>query len=197
MTPKDYAMLAQRAYTNPPQIGVESSSARAIIEVSDDGLAVAFPGTNNLACWLADLDIETIYVIGQGLLHAGFYRSLLDIREQLVEAIHDVPVTLVGHSEGAALAILAGAHLCQIKIPPKAIYAFEPPRVSADSALARLFQSSGVELRLYRNGGDVVPLVPRLTHAWQHCADLTQIGSLDLIPNVEDHMIDKVIAALS
>lgn len=31
-TPRDYALLAQRAYSVPQQIGVESGAARAIVE---------------------------------------------------------------------------------------------------------------------------------------------------------------------
>ena len=49
MTPQDYARLAQRAYQLQPQIGAPASAARAIVE----GDAVAFPGSDNLACWLA------------------------------------------------------------------------------------------------------------------------------------------------
>lgn len=190
-TPLDYALLAQRAYTMPPQIGVESGAARAIVE----GNAVAFPGTNNVACWLADLDIETVVVDGLGELHAGFWHALDSIREPLL-ALPPHTVT-VGHSEGAALAILFAAVLCQAGHAPTDVYGFEPPRVSIDDTLATLFVAHSVRLHLYRHGEDVVPLVPRLVHAWQHPAPLIPIGTPSLpVPNVEDHFIDRVIAAL-
>ncbi|CAG9263948.1 conserved hypothetical protein [Burkholderia diffusa] len=191
MTPRDYALLAQRAYTTPPQIGVEAGAARAIVE----GSAVAFTGTNNVACWLADLDVGTVAVDGLGTLHAGFWRAFCSIRSSLMAL--PAPAVTVGHSEGAALAILFAAASCQVGRPPKDVYAFEPPRVSADGVLGALLAAHGVRMHLYRNGADVVPLVPRLLHAWQHPAPLIGIGAPSLpVPNVEDHFIDRVIAAL-
>jgi len=191
MTPRDYALLAQRAYSTPPLIGEESSAARAIV----DGDVVAFPGTNNLPCWLADLDVRVEVVPGLGALHAGFWRAFSSIRDALFKL--PTPAVTVGHSEGAALAILFAAALCQVGRAPREVYAFEPPRVSADSVLAELLQGHGVQVNLYRNGYDVVPLVPRLLHPWQHPARLVAIGKPAIpVTNVEDHFIERVIAAL-
>ncbi|CAG9252417.1 conserved hypothetical protein [Burkholderia diffusa] len=192
MAPLDFALLAQRAYTATPQIGIEGGAARAIVERD----AVAFPGTNNVACWLADMDIETVAVDGLGVLHAGFWRAFCSIRDALLAL--PPPAVTVGHSEGAALAILYAAALCQAGDPPQAVYGFEPPRVSVDGMLASLFASHGVRVYLYRHGEDIVPLVPRLVHAWQHPAPLIAIGTPLLpIPNVEDHFIERVIDALA
>jgi triacylglycerol lipase len=191
MTPRDYALLAQRAYSSPPQIGEESGAARAIVE----GEAIAFPGTNNVACWLADLDAELVQVDGFGGLHAGFWGAFGEIHDDLMAFSPDVAV---GHSEGAALAILYAGALCLAGKPPREVYAFEPPRVSADSTLTALFAAHGVKVHIYRNGNDVVPLVPRLLHPWQHSAPVNDIGHASLpVPNVEDHMIDRVIVALT
>jgi len=192
MTPADYARLAARAYSTPPTIGSEDTAARAV----DFGQGViGFPGTNNLACWLADLDAGTTYVPGLGKLHSGFWCAFDMISAPLMLRT-DVVVTL-GHSEGAALAILYAAALCQAGKPPKAVYAFEPPRTSCDGTLAALFAAHGVTLYLTQNGEDIVPMVPRLLDAWQHPAPLHRIGHATLpCPNVEDHMIDRVVAAL-
>ena len=193
MTPADYALLAARAYSEPPTIGLESSAARAV--VFGQGV-VGFPGTNNLACWLADLDATSVPVLGLGRVHAGFWCAFGQISTELLE-LPDVQVTL-GHSEGAALAILFAAELCLIGRPPKAVYAFEPPRVSADGTLAALFAEHGVELVLTQNGNDVVPDVPRLADAWQHPAPLRRIGNAAFpFPNVDDHLIAHVIVALA
>lgn len=192
MTPKDYARLAQRAYQMPSQIGAEASAARAIVE----GDAVAFPGSDNLACWLADLDADTVHVDGFGALHHGFWKAFSSISAQLL-ALPAAAVT-VGHSEGAALAILFAAALCVAGRPPRAVYGFEPPRVSADGTLAALLAAHGVQVNLYRNGQDVVPLVPRLLRPWQHPAPLIAIGRAAWpVPNVVDHQLERVIDALS
>lgn len=191
MSPKDYAVLAQRAYAEPPQIGAESSAARAII----DGSAVAFPGTNNAECLLADIDAELINVAHLGRLHAGFWMAFLEIEADLLPLSPDATV---GHSEGAALAIIYAAVLCLNGKPPKAVWAFEPPRVSADDSIGQLLRSNGVELNLYRHGNDAITEIPNLLHDWRHPGPLIQFGTPALpIPNLIDHEIARVIEALS
>ena len=193
MTPAFYASLAARAYATAPTVGREDSAARAVFF---DPATVGFPGTNNLACWLADLDAGTTYVPGLGMLHSGFWHAYDALLSQQLMACTGVEVTL-GHSEGAALAILYAADLCRAGKPPKAVYAFEPPRVSRDGTLAALFAAHGVELHLYQNGEDVVPMVPRIPGDWQHPAPLQRIGRARFpFPNVDDHLIDHVVAAL-
>lgn len=193
MNAADYALLAARAYTEPPTIGLANSAARA---VDFGGGVVGFPGTNNLACWLADLDATIDVVPGMGQLHAGFWRAFQSISEPLMARI-GVEVTL-GHSEGAALAILYAAQLCIAGKPPKAVYAFEPPRVSACGTLQALFAAHGVALTLTQNGNDVVPDVPRLLAPWQHPGQLKRIGHASLpFPNVDDHFMAHVVIALA
>jgi len=189
-----YALIAQAAYSDPPDIGRADTAARAIKTVNADGLIVTFPGTSNLACWLADLDVSVVGVEGLGTLHEGFWNALGEIEADLLALDPDVTC---GHSEGGALAILYAAVLCLDGRPPKAVYAFEPPRVSVDNTLASLLTQHGVQLLLTQNGEDVVPLVPRLLHDWQHPGPLTRIGKAsEPFPNVEDHLIENVIRAL-
>lgn len=188
----DYARLAARAYSEKPTFGEADSSARAVVF---PGNIVGFPGTNNLACWLADLEASTTLVPGLGTLHEGFWESTEALLEGLF-GLDEIDV-LVGHSEGAAIALLAGAQLCFIGRPPKAIYAFEPPRVTTDDTLAQIFKEAGITLVLTQKGEDIVPMVPRIYADWQHPGPLTHIGKPLLpFPNVEDHLIENVIAAL-
>jgi hypothetical protein len=191
MTPLEAAKLAQSAYTDAPTYGDHDGAGRVVVY----GAAVAFPGTDNICCWLADLDAMAVDVPGFGRVHCGFH----DAWEEIAGPVLDLPVdTLIGHSEGAALAILASAAMCLAGNPPKVVFAFEPPRVTCDDTLARLFHSNGVELHLYRNGLDVVPDVPRMLEDWQHPGPLTLIGHASVpFPNVEDHLMTHVIAALT
>lgn len=193
MTPRDYALLAQEAYSATPDIGNADSASRAIVRHTDVGLCVAFPGTDNLVCWLADLNALPTSVAGVGDVHRGFWQAWLTISASVVAAIDGNPVTLVGHSLGAAIALLAAAQMTINGNPPVAVYAFEPPRVSPGMAARTLL--ANVPLHLYRNGLDLVPDVPL---GWQHAALLTQIGKPALpIPNISDHSMERVIAALS
>ena len=191
-----YALLSESAYTSKPTFGDEDSASRAIVSATDDGQCVSFPGTDNAACFLADLDIETISVGGLGTIHSGFYEAFLPLKAQLMLC---EPSVVTGHSLGAALAILYAAELCLAGTPPKAVLAFEPPRVSIDNTLTELFAAHSVKLLLTWYGEDIVPCIPRVLHDWQHPAPLTRLGHTweeDMpipIPNIEDHAIGNLV----
>jgi triacylglycerol lipase len=193
MTPRDFAMIANEAYTAVPDIGVADSASRAILRHTAAGLVVAFPGSDNIPSWIADLDILTVNVPGIGDVHEGFWGAWQAIKVKVLAAIAGQPVTLVGHSLGAAIAFMAAADMTASGNPPAAVYAFESPRVSDGQGVAKLLK--GVPVLLTKNGNDVVPdLPPELDHA----AEVQDIGHAFLpIPNVTDHMLDRVIPALA
>ncbi|MFL9902674.1 lipase, partial [Paraburkholderia fungorum] len=108
-------------------------------------------------------------------------------------AIAGQPVTLVGHSLGAAIALMAAMDMAISGNPPVAVFGFEPPRVSPDLSIRTLLAK--VPVHLYKNGLDLVPDVPP---GWHHAALLTHIGKPALpFPNVQDHAIAHVIQALA
>jgi triacylglycerol lipase len=193
MTPHDLALIAQEAYDAAPDIGVADSASRAILRHTPVGLVVAFPGSNNIPSWIADLDIETVNVPGVGDVHKGFWDAWQAIRVPVLAASAGQPVTLVGHSLGAALALMAAADMTASGNPPVAVYGFEPPRVSGDSALAELLKD--VPMLLTLDGKDIVPdLPPEL----QHARPLEEIGEPFLpVPNVEDHLMPRVLKAIA
>lgn len=190
MSPRDFALIAQEAYSAKPDIGLESSASRAILRETPEGLSVAFPGSDNWNCWEADFDIRTMDVPGIGRVHAGFWLAWGAIANQVAAAINNRPVTFVGHSLGAALAIMAATSWTSAGTPPVAVYGFEPPRVSPDPNIRALLTK--VPVHLYKNGGDIVPDVPL---GWNHAALLVKIGR-PALPNIQDHLIGNVLAAL-
>ncbi len=193
MDARDFALLAQEAYSAAPDIGKADSASRAIVRTTAVGLCVAFPGSDDLACWLADLDALTVSVPGAGEIHRGFWDAWQAIAPDVLAAIGDKPVTLVGHSLGGAIAICAAVSLTLAGKPPVAVYGFEPPRVSPDLSARALLAK--VPVRLYKNGNDIVPDVPL---EWQHAAPLIHIGKAALpFPNAEDHELARVIDALA
>ena len=188
MNARDYAALAQAAYDDPPDIGVADSASRAIVRETADGLVVAFPGSNNLPSWLADLNALPRSVLGMGSVHAGFHDAWEAIAAQVVAAIGDKPVTLVGHSLGGSLSLICAAALTLSGKPPVAVWAFEPARVSYDLTLRNLLVK--VPLHLTRNGND---LVTNLPPGGVHPGLLTHIGPALLpIVNVQDHLLPRV-----
>ncbi|WP_321944633.1 alpha/beta fold hydrolase [Burkholderia cenocepacia] len=192
MTPRDYALLAQEAYSAKPDIGKADSASRAIVRQTAAGLVVAFPGTDNLDCIAADLDAHPIDVIGIGQVHHGFWKAWDAIAVDVLAAIDGRPVTLVGHSLGAAIAIMAAAAMVVGGNPPTAVYGFEPPRVSTNGSVAAMLAK--VPLNLYKNGNDIVPELPL---DWRHAGQIQHIGRpMFPFPNVTDHAIARVISAL-
>lgn len=192
MTPHDFALLAQEAYSAAPDIGQEDSASRAIIRQTDAGLVVAFPGTDNAECLAADFDIEPYGVPGIGKVYRGFWQAWQAIAIPVLTAINGRPVTLVGHSLGGAIAICAAAYMAVGGNPPSAVFAFEPPRVGDDMGIRTAL--AAVPLYLFRNGNDLVTDLPPVGH---HPAMLTPIGTPTFpFPNLADHAIAKVIAAL-
>jgi triacylglycerol lipase len=189
MQVRDYALLAQEAYSAKPDIGVADSASRAIVRNTADGLCIAFPGTDNVASWLADLNTVPRSVPGMGNVHAGFYGAWEAIAPQVIAAIGDQPVTFASHSLGAAMSILAAATLTLAGKPPVAVYAFEPPRASFDLTLRILLAK--VPLHLYRNGLDVVTNLPP---GGMHPATLIHVGKPSVpVVNVQDHYLNRVL----
>ncbi|MFM0141708.1 alpha/beta fold hydrolase [Paraburkholderia sp. RL18-085-BIA-A] len=193
MSPHDYALLAQEAYSAPPDIGKADSASRAIVRTTSAGLCIAFPGTDNLDGWGADLDSVPVAVPSAGEVHRGFLEAWRAISVPVLAAVAGKPVTLVGHSLGAAIALIAAMDMTISGNPPIAVFGFEPPRVSPDLSIRALLAK--VPVHLYKNGNDLVPDVPP---GWHHAALLTHIGKPALpFPNIHDHAIARVIDALT
>ena len=111
----------------------------------------------------------------------------------VLTTIGNQPVTLVGHSLGAVIVIMAAVSLTLAGKPPAAVYGFEPPRVSPGIGVRALLRN--VPVSLYKNGNDIVPDVPL---GWNHAALITHIGKPERpFPNVQDHALARVLQALS
>lgn len=193
MSPYDFALLAQEAYAAPPDIGVADSASRAIVRHTAAGLVIAFPGTDNLASFAADFDIEPFDVAGVGKVYRGFWDAWEAISLPVLAAVAGQRATLVGHSLGAALALMAAAYMTVGGNPPAHVYGFEPPRVGVDAGIQNVL--AGVPLYLFKNGNDAVPDVPP---GGVHAGPLIHGGTAALpFPNLTDHQIARVIVALA
>jgi len=191
----DYAKLAQRAYNDAPTVGEPDSASRMhvyqMVTATGTQTVHVFRGTDDLRSLLADGDIIVRDVPGMGNVHAGFHLALAAILPACLALPR--PDAIAGHSLGAAMALLyAGALALLGDVVP--VYAFEPPRLCADSTLADLFHGKHVPVYATRNGRDIVTQVPpQLAHA----CPITPIGHAVLpFDNIQDHAIDRVIAAL-
>jgi hypothetical protein len=193
MNAHDFALIAQEAYDAKPDIGDPDSASRAIVRQTAAGLVIAFPGTDNWPSVGADLRVDPVEVPGAGKVHGGFWSAWQAISVDVLASIAGRPVTFVGHSLGAAVGICAAIEATVSGNPPVAVFGFEPPRVSPDLGVRTLL--SKVPVHLYWNGMDLIPSLPL---DWQHAALPVHIGKPVLpFPNVRDHAIARVIAALA
>lgn len=192
MTPRDYALIAQEAYSAAPDIGIADSASRAIVRQTADGLVIAFRGSDNEASFKADADFFPMDVDGIGRIHRGFWQAWETISTDVLAAIDGKPVTFVGHSLGAALAVTASIEMIVSGVVPEALYGWGTPHVSPDQKVLDLLKAIRT-LRLYRNGNDIVPLVPP---DWPDVGPIQQIGKAVLmIPNTYDHEMARYVAA--
>jgi triacylglycerol lipase len=188
----DYALFAERSYTDAPTIGASDSASRMHVYHTDAGDVHVFRGTDDVQSVFADANIAVVDVRGLGKVHAGFYNALAPILPAALALPH--PVAVVGHSLGAAMAILYAGVLALLgDVVP--VYAFEPPRLCADTTLALLFQARRVGWYACRNGRDLVTQVPPELSL---PGPLTLIGHASLsFDNIIDHGICRVAAALA
>lgn len=131
-------------------------------------------------------------VDGIGKLHRGIWRAWEDMSGAVLAAIDGKPVTLVGHSLGGALALMCAIQMTVSGNPPAAVWGFEPPRISPGPEFGPLL--AHVPITLYRNGNDIVPMLPE---NWYLPVPLTDIGTPEApFDNPFDHKMEHVIAAL-
>src|SRR3972149_6033777 len=122
-----YAKLSAATYSAAINLGDNDKCIAGIKIETDSGLIVGFQGTDNLSGFITDIAAVPHGAGPLGKVHHGIYESVRSIWKEL-EPLS--PSVVYGHSLGGAQAIIYAAKLCVEGRPPKAVYAFEPPRVS-------------------------------------------------------------------
>lgn len=155
-------------------------------------LVVAFRGTQTPADWLRDFDfVPAPYmpIPGRGTVHQGFQLLYYAVRDNILayvaEKAQDVTeVLVVGHSLGAALAVLAlpdlVAHLPDGVAP--ILYNFAAPRAGHRDFENYFDSHINVAWRVV-NVWDVVPHVPPLLAGYVHVGQQLTIDS-GFVPDV-------------
>jgi triacylglycerol lipase len=163
-----WAMKRLISFKPPVESILPITRARGFLAEGNGALVVAFAGTDPLvvADWVTDFD----FAMGADDIHQGFGKALdavwPEIRAVLIDRAPTQHLILVGHSLGAALAVLAAWRvlgdqaLQNLAIKPQAVYTFGMPRVGSASFAQAFNQTlAGCTIR-FVHGDDIVPTVP-------------------------------------
>jgi triacylglycerol lipase len=146
---------------------------------------VAFRGSKSLRDWLTDFEFRRVRNDLGDLVHEGFYRAWLSVREILCNhpslQHSNTPLLLTGHSLGGALALLAAEGLLHCGFDVRGVYTFGGPRVG-DGAWALGYDARlGSKTWRLVDELDLVPRVPFL--GFTHAGNRVQLAGAGLAIN--------------
>jgi len=185
-------LAASAAYTDKPTF-VVGGDVYVVITVVDGITIVAFRGTepSNIKDWIRDFDAiptENHYL---GLCHRGFLTGAVAAVPLLIPLLEGKQFIIVGHSLGGAMAILTGALLTALKMPPIQVTTFGAPNSFIANDVIRILKP--IPGKRFRNGDDPVPLVP--TWPYHQDREFTHIGTAS-IDSISDHFIAAYYSSL-
>jgi hypothetical protein len=182
-------------------------------------IVVAFRGSSNGSEWANNAHLaewRPISPVINGLVHPGFIGSLADVWPSVEATIQvlteahrhelsagyasgrSIPVCMVGHSRGGALAVLAGLRALTTFLLPVNVYTFGAPRVGTSDfakAFSEVFKSGGSAHWRFECRRDPVPVFPFVLQA-MHTGSLAYLtpGSttVDLVHS-ERHPADRAL----
>ena len=203
ITPAQAVLAAQATYVTSPTFVGQGDQLNESIHVNvseiNGELLVSHRGTRAPQDWIRDFMAWTTedHILvphdALGPLHYGIYEAALTIISQIESVVGDRPHYQVGHSLGAALAILVGGIMTARGKPPVQIFAFEPPRVGT-SKLVNIVQPL---TQAWRYGDDPVTEVPLTTLLFPYeQVTLTRIGA-PMQPPTACHAIANQVAVLA
>jgi triacylglycerol lipase len=185
---------ALAAYSTPATFAFQD--VHAVMTETDGVAIIAFRGTvpSSWEDWFRDCAAWPTRLIDHPIIgpcHSGFADGADALLDRLRGVLsRDKPYMLTGHSLGGALAIAAGALLCDCGLPPTCLTTFGAPRVGMGPLAGILTPITG---HRYRHGEDPVPEVP----TWPYLTDRawTRIGTPGPDP-IADHAIAQYMLAL-
>ncbi|MCU0437960.1 MAG: lipase family protein [Raineya sp.] len=139
---------------------------------NDKTIVIAFRGTeaDSLEDWVNNLDNRP-FAYSSGNVHRGFWEALDQVWSLTLEKIqsfrtNNQTIWLTGHSQGGALAMLAGKRLLDSSITIQGIYTYGQPKLG-DMLFVANYDSflKNKTFRIYNEGDSVIESPPKLYHA--------------------------------
>ena len=152
---QDLSIICAESYAS---VDFEEANIEVVVR---ENSVFAFRGTDEAKDVVRDLRILPWWINELGWVPAGFAkasRSLATkvLSECMARDIDSGEIILTGHSLGGAVAMLVGAFLVRDEVKVREIVAYGAPRCG------RLKILDQTPVTLYRNGKDLVPMVPPL-----------------------------------
>ncbi len=152
----------------------------AIRHVGPDASAVVFRGSTTPLDWYNDLDEEPVYDRQLGPVHGGFYSGVRNRHADIVSLLRP-RVIVLGHSLGAARAILEAGLLIANGIMPEAVRGWGCPRpgfATLSNVIARCPNALW-----WRNRHDPVTYVPWRAGAFKHAGEARVVDVPGVYPD--------------
>jgi|TARA_B100000686_G_scaffold331498_1_gene395122 hypothetical protein len=159
---QELSRLCAESYTSSD---FEEANIEVIVKSYDDGVAFAFRGTDEPWDVATDIRCWPWYVKEVGFAPRGFAlaarRMLPKVMSWCLE--HDIDpkddgLILTGHSLGGSVALLVASLACRHELYPKQVVTFGAPK----SGRLKILEDNNIDVSSYRNGRDIVPMVPPL-----------------------------------
>lgn len=158
------------------------------------GVALALEGTNGSSLWstardleypLVDPDRRYKHAVPHGAkVFYGFQAAYIDLAdrvkahvEKALKQYNETRVTVIGHSLGAAMGLIAACHLeATLKHGVHRVLLFGLPRTGNPQFASYVDQTFGDRFHFIVNGRDWVPHIPDRIFGYQHPSNLVWIN---------------------
>jgi triacylglycerol lipase len=156
-------------------------------ETASSSVIVSIRGTLVAEEWLRNftaIPVDYSFLPDYGVVHLGFRKIYETIRESLRQGLHDVAantrITVIGHSLGGAVAILAAPDIKRTFGKQRVdVCTFGGPRVGKPDFMRSFNEDIPGCFRL-TNQFDIVPHVPTISTGWMHVGKEIEVdGNLD------------------
>jgi predicted lipase len=146
------------------------SDLQGFIGTLNNNIYVVYRGSSSPLNWVYDFEISQVkyssYHCENCMVHKGFYRSALDIRNQTLFHVNilkmkfpEYGIIVTGHSYGAAVSQLVAMEIVKELAYPVAVYTFGQPRIG-NSVYAGLVNYIIGEHWRFVHDKDIVPHLP-------------------------------------
>ena len=179
---QDLSIICAESYSH---VDFEELSIEVIVREN----VFAFRGTDEPLDAVRDLRILPIWTRELGWCPAGFLRAAKRLMPKCLSECMDrniekENIVLTGHSLGGAVALIIGALMVRDEVSIKEIVTFGAPRCG------RLKILDNTPVTMYRNGKDIVPLVPPIMRRHKPMHSIGYKNSY-----IKDHYMHNCISA--